>query len=91
MDFCPCKSCKRRNLDNAPTVQVATEGDAFTIAFHEPIDAVAWAITMQQVRQSKLINQPTNPVHTSRQMHVLPCLREECGSAKLADYLPYHD
>lgn len=29
--------------------QVSTEGDAFTIAFHDPIDAVSWALTMQQV------------------------------------------
>lgn len=31
-------------------LQVATEGDAFTLAFHDPLDAVAWAITMQQAR-----------------------------------------
>lgn len=27
--------------------QVSTEGDAFTLAFHEPLDAVAWALNMQ--------------------------------------------
>lgn len=31
-------------------LQVSTEGDAFTIAFHDPVDAVAWAVTIQQVR-----------------------------------------
>ena len=31
--------------------QVATEGDAFTLAFHDPVDAVAWAVSIQQVRQ----------------------------------------
>ena len=29
--------------------EVNTEGDSFLIAFHEPTDAIAWAITMQQV------------------------------------------
>ena len=28
-------------------VQVATEGDAFTMAFHDPIDAIAWALNVQ--------------------------------------------
>ena len=27
--------------------QVATEGDAFTMAFHDPIDAIAWALNVQ--------------------------------------------
>ena len=28
-------------------LQVATEGDAFTMAFHDPIDAIAWALNVQ--------------------------------------------
>lgn len=28
-------------------VQVATEGDAFTVAFHDPIDAISWALESQ--------------------------------------------
>ena len=28
-------------------VQVLTEGDAFTMAFHDPIDAIAWALDVQ--------------------------------------------
>ena len=28
-------------------VQVATEGDAFTMAFHDPVDAIAWALNVQ--------------------------------------------
>lgn len=28
-------------------MQVATEGDAFTMAFHDPIDAIAWALNVQ--------------------------------------------
>ncbi|DBA91536.1 TPA: hypothetical protein ACH3X1_003159 [Trebouxia sp. C0004] len=27
--------------------EVATEGDAFTMAFHDPIDAIAWALNVQ--------------------------------------------
>ena len=30
-----------------PLLQVATEGDAFTMAFHDPIDAIAWALGVQ--------------------------------------------
>ena len=26
---------------------MATEGDAFTMAFHDPIDAIAWALNVQ--------------------------------------------
>jgi class 3 adenylate cyclase len=26
---------------------VTTEGDSFTVAFHEPFDAVAWALALQ--------------------------------------------
>lgn len=29
------------------SLQVATEGDAFTMAFHDPIDAIAWALNVQ--------------------------------------------
>ena len=29
-------------------LQVATEGDAFTMAFHDPIDAISWAWDVQQ-------------------------------------------
>jgi class 3 adenylate cyclase len=29
--------------------EINTEGDSFLLAFHEPADAIAWAITMQQV------------------------------------------
>ena len=32
--------------------EVSTEGDAFLLAFHDPVDAVKWCITVQQVRQS---------------------------------------
>ena len=28
-------------------MQVLTEGDAFTMAFHDPIDAIAWALDVQ--------------------------------------------
>ena len=28
-------------------VQVSTEGDAFTMAFHDPIDAISWALDVQ--------------------------------------------
>ena len=28
-------------------MQVATEGDAFTMAFHDPIDAISWALEVQ--------------------------------------------
>lgn len=31
--------------------EVATEGDAFVVAFHNPGKAVAWAAAMQQVMQ----------------------------------------
>ena len=30
-------------------LQVATEGDAFHLAFHDPVDAVGWALNVQQV------------------------------------------
>ena len=30
--------------------EISTEGDAFTIAFHDAADAVAWSIATQQVR-----------------------------------------
>ena len=30
-------------------LQVTTEGDAFHLAFHDPIDAVGWALSVQQV------------------------------------------
>ena len=33
---------------SAAYVQVATEGDAFTMAFHDPIDAASWALQVQQ-------------------------------------------
>ena len=29
--------------------EISTEGDAFTIAFHDAADAVAWSIATQQV------------------------------------------
>ena len=28
-------------------LQVSTEGDAFTMAFHDPIDAISWALDVQ--------------------------------------------
>ena len=28
-------------------IQVSTEGDAFTMAFHDPIDAISWALEVQ--------------------------------------------
>ena len=31
--------------------EISTEGDAFTIAFHDAADALAWSIATQQVRQ----------------------------------------
>ena len=51
--------------------EVATEGDSFTIAFHEPQDALAWAITAQQVvflyaaSWSSAVRLPACPMHTS--------------------------
>ncbi|KAK9802596.1 hypothetical protein WJX73_010556 [Symbiochloris irregularis] len=38
----------RSQLSHFCGYEVATEGDAFTLAFHDPLDAVAWAISMQQ-------------------------------------------
>ena len=32
--------------------EVCTEGDAFLLAFHDPVDAVKWCIRVQQVRGS---------------------------------------
>lgn len=29
------------------SVQVSTEGDAFTMAFHDPVDALSWALEVQ--------------------------------------------
>ena len=34
--------------------EISTEGDAFTIAFHDAADAVAWSIATQQVDHYKL-------------------------------------
>ena len=34
-------------VDKSAWLQVATEGDAFTMAFHDPIDAIAWALEVQ--------------------------------------------
>lgn len=39
----------RRSLTHFHGYEVNTEGDSFLIAFHEPADAIAWAITIQQV------------------------------------------
>ena len=39
----------RRSLSAFHGYEVNTEGDSFLIAFHEPADAIAWAITVQQV------------------------------------------
>ena len=39
----------RSRLSDFHGYEVTTEGDSFLIAFHEPADAVAWAVTMQQV------------------------------------------
>ena len=39
----------RSQLSRFHGYEVTTEGDSFLIAFHEPADAIAWAITMQQV------------------------------------------
>lgn len=38
----------RSKLASFHGYEVNTEGDSFLIAFHEPADAIAWAITMQQ-------------------------------------------
>ncbi|KAK9788833.1 hypothetical protein WJX73_006132 [Symbiochloris irregularis] len=38
----------RSQLQKFAGYEVSTEGDAFTIVFHDAIDAVAWAISMQQ-------------------------------------------
>ena len=43
---------RRRSLspnDHKACLQVTTEGDAFHLAFHDPIDAVGWALNVQQV------------------------------------------
>ena len=39
----------RSRLSDFHGYEVSTEGDSFLIAFHEPADSVAWAVTMQQV------------------------------------------
>ena len=33
--------------------EVATEGDSFTMAFHDPLDATAWCAATQQVSLDK--------------------------------------
>lgn len=39
----------RSKLSDFHGYEVSTEGDSFLVAFHEPADAIAWAITTQQV------------------------------------------
>ena len=36
--------CRMQKLAH---MQVLTEGDAFTMAFHDPVDAIAWALDVQ--------------------------------------------
>jgi class 3 adenylate cyclase len=36
--------------------EVTTEGDSFTMVFHEPLDSVSWCLAVQQVG-------PNQPVH----------------------------
>ena len=49
--------------------QVATEGDAFTMAFHDPIDAVSWALEVQHRLlmldwPDELLSQPDAALHS---------------------------
>ena len=41
----------RSHLREYSGYEVATEGDAFLIAFHEATDAIKWCIAVQKVRQ----------------------------------------
>lgn len=41
----------RSRLTDFHGYEVCTEGDSFLLAFHEPADAIAWAVTIQQVRR----------------------------------------
>ena len=38
---------ERIHPTGCPLMQVATEGDAFTMAFHDPMDAISWAMDVQ--------------------------------------------
>ncbi|DBA84440.1 TPA: hypothetical protein ACH3X1_006072 [Trebouxia sp. C0004] len=40
-------ACLRAALHQYCGYEVLTEGDAFTMAFHDPIDAIAWALDVQ--------------------------------------------
>jgi class 3 adenylate cyclase len=35
--------------------EVSTEGDAFLVAFHDPVDAVAWCLATQLALHCKLL------------------------------------
>ena len=39
----------RSQLSRFHGYEIVTEGDSFLLAFHDPADAIAWAITIQQV------------------------------------------
>lgn len=41
-----CVIC-RATYNSPPQLQVTTEGDAFIVAFHDPLDAVGWALHVQ--------------------------------------------
>lgn len=47
----------RSKLSQFHGYEVNTEGDSFLLAFHEPADAIAWAVTMQQVGTSRVLSQ----------------------------------
>ena len=45
----------RSHLREYSGYEVATEGDAFLIAFHEATDAIKWCIAVQKVRQTTVM------------------------------------
>ena len=47
--ICSCAVCVEVCMGR---FEVTTEGDAFQIVFHEPADAVGWAVATQQVQCS---------------------------------------
>ena len=45
----------RSHLREYSGYEVATEGDAFLVAFHEATDAIKWCIAVQKVRQTTVM------------------------------------
>lgn len=50
--------------------EISTEGDAFTIAFHDAADAVAWSIATQQVSTSSQLLRHAPPFNTQARCDV---------------------